>query len=65
MGRLAGKVAIITGAARGLGEADARAFVAEGALVTITAVDQILGSALADELGSHFIQHDVSDESRC
>jgi len=64
MGRLAGKVAIITGAARGLGEADARAFIAEGALVTITDVDQILGSALADELGCHFIQHDVSDESR-
>ena len=43
MNRLKGKVAIITGAARGLGEADARLFVAEGALVTITDIDQALG----------------------
>lgn len=64
MGRLTGKVAIITGGARGLGEADARAFIAEGALVTITDLDQTKGSALAAELGCHFIQHDVSDESR-
>ena len=64
MGRLTGKVAIITGGARGLGEADARAFIAEGALVTITDLDQTRGSALAAELGCHFIQHDVSDESR-
>ena len=64
MNRLKGKVAIITGAARGLGEADARLFVAEGALVTITDIDQALGSALAAELGCHFIQQDVSDEAR-
>ena len=64
MGRLTGKVAIITGAARGLGEADARLFITEGAQVIITDIDQELGAALATELGCHFIQQDVSDEVR-
>ena len=64
MNRLKGKVAIITGAARGLGEADAHLFIAEGALVTITDIDQEQGSALAEELGCHFLQQDVSNETR-
>lgn len=51
MDRLAGKVAIITGGAKGLGAADARAFVAEGAKVIIADVDDIAGEALATELG--------------
>jgi 3(or 17)beta-hydroxysteroid dehydrogenase len=49
--RLQGKVAIITGAAKGLGAADARAFVAEGARVVLTDVDDAAGAALAAELG--------------
>ena len=40
MGRLAGKIAIITGAAKGLGEADARMFAREGATVIMTDVDR-------------------------
>lgn len=64
MGRLAGKVAMITGAARGLGEVDARLFVAEGAKVVITDIDQVQGNKLADELGCYFIHQDVSDEER-
>ncbi len=51
MGRLAGKVAIITGAAKGLGEADARMFVREGARVILTDVDSANGTRVAAELG--------------
>lgn len=64
MGRLAGKVAIVTGGAQGQGEAISRAFVAEGAKVTIADIAEEAGQALADELGehAHFTRHDVSDE---
>jgi 3alpha(or 20beta)-hydroxysteroid dehydrogenase len=50
-GRLAGKVALITGAARGQGEAEARRFVAEGAQVLLTDVLDAEGEAVAAELG--------------
>ena len=49
--RLAGKVANVTGAARGQGEAEARRFVAEGARVLLTDVLDEEGSAVAAELG--------------
>ncbi len=51
MSRLQGKVAIITGAAKGLGEADARMFVREGARVILTDVDRENGARVAAELG--------------
>jgi 3alpha(or 20beta)-hydroxysteroid dehydrogenase len=51
VGRLQGKVAIITGAARGQGEAEARRFVAEGASVLLTDVLDAEGHAVATELG--------------
>jgi len=65
MGRLSGKIAIVTGAAKGLGEADARLFVAEGATVMLSDVDEALGQKLADELGENaeFHNHDVRDET--
>ncbi len=50
-GRLEGKVALITGSARGQGEAEARRFVAEGARVVITDIRDVLGEQLAVELG--------------
>ncbi len=50
-GRLAGKVAIITGAARGQGEAEARRFVAEGASVLLTDVLDDEGRDVAASLG--------------
>lgn len=65
MGRLQGKVAIITGAAKGLGEADARMFAKEGATVILTDVDQENGERVASEIGeaAEFHVQDVSKES--
>ena len=62
MQRLANKVAIITGAARGMGESHAIRFVAEGAKVILTDVSEKEGAALAAKLGSNalFVQHDVT-----
>lgn len=62
-GRLAGKVAIVTGGAQGQGAAIVRAFVAQGARVVVADVAKEAGQALADELGAdaHFAAHDVSD----
>ena len=64
MGRLEGKVAIVTGASRGMGEATARAFVAEGARVLVADVLEDEGRALAAELGeaTRFCRLDVSSE---
>jgi 3alpha(or 20beta)-hydroxysteroid dehydrogenase len=63
-GRLAGKVAIITGAARGQGAAEVRAFVAEGARVVFGDVLDDEGRAVAAELGDvvRYEHFDVSDE---
>ncbi len=64
MNRLKDKIAIITGASKGLGEANTRLFVAEGAKVVITDIDTKAGQALAHELGENvtFLYQDVRDE---
>ncbi|WP_406286805.1 SDR family NAD(P)-dependent oxidoreductase [Embleya sp. NBC_00896] len=63
MADLTGKVAIITGAARGQGEAEARLFVASGAKVVLTDLLEEEGAKVAAELGdaARFVRHDVSD----
>jgi 3alpha(or 20beta)-hydroxysteroid dehydrogenase len=63
MGRLTGKVAIVTGAARGMGESHARTFVREGAKVVMTDLRTDAGRALQRELGetSLFIEQDATD----
>ncbi|SER81763.1 MULTISPECIES: glucose 1-dehydrogenase [Lentzea] len=60
--RLTGKVALITGAARGQGAAAARRFTAEGAQVMITDVLDDQGKELAAELGAEYCHLDVSSE---
>jgi len=64
MGRLDGKVALITGAARGQGEAEARMFVAEGASVVLGDVLDAEGELVAKELGERaaYVRHDVTSE---
>ena len=65
MARLGGKVAIITGAAQGMGAAHARRFVAEGAKVVITDINREAGEGLAAELGSAAMFHtlDVANDA--
>jgi 3alpha(or 20beta)-hydroxysteroid dehydrogenase len=65
VGRLDGKVAIITGAARGMGEAEARLFAAEGARVVLADVLAEEGAAVAADIGdaARFVPLDVTDEA--
>lgn len=62
MARLEGKVAIITGAAQGMGAAHARKFIEEGAKVVLTDLNEEKGQAFAAELGESalFVKQNVS-----
>jgi NAD(P)-dependent dehydrogenase (short-subunit alcohol dehydrogenase family) len=63
-GRLENKVAVITGAASGIGEATARMFVREGARVIVADLQDDAGRAVAADLGAaaHFVHCDVTSE---
>jgi 3alpha(or 20beta)-hydroxysteroid dehydrogenase len=66
MGRLAGKVALISGGARGMGKSHVRHFVAEGARVVFGDVLDDKGKYVAAQLGEEccrYIHHDVTSEA--
>lgn len=59
MRRLENKVVLITGAARGIGEAIARVFHKEGAIVIVTDILDDLGEKVADSLGDRAVYHQL------
>lgn len=65
MGRVEGKVAVVTGAGTGIGFAAAARLLEEGAKVTIAEFDEKSGQGAAEALGGdvQFVQHDVRDEA--
>lgn len=69
MARMQGKVAIVTGAAKGIGAATAKALAREGAKVVCSDFDAENGQAVADEIAgaggtATFFRHDVTDEAQ-
>lgn len=64
MGELDGRVALVTGGARGQGAAEARLFAGEGATVVITDVLDEEGERTAGELGCDYLHLDVTDEAQ-
>lgn len=60
--RLAGKVAVITGGASGIGLASVRRLDAEGATIVIGDINPAAGQEVAEEVGGTFVPVDVSDE---
>lgn len=64
MGRLDGKIALVTGGASGLGKAIGQRLTSDGANVVITDIQSDLGDATAAECGFAFLSQDVCDETR-
>ena len=69
MGRVDGKVALITGAASGLGAADAELLAREGATVVLTDIDEVGGEAAAESIrkaggNATFLAQDAADEKQ-
>ena len=63
-GRVAGKVALVTGGAMGLGKADCERLAEEGAKVVVTDIDLAKAQEVADAIGGTAFVQDVRDEER-
>ncbi|MCJ7799170.1 MAG: SDR family oxidoreductase [Polaromonas sp.] len=61
---LTGRVCVVTGGAQGIGEACIRRFAREGAHLVIADIDDLRGSALANELGGLYLHCDVGDKAQ-
>ena len=64
MARVAGKVALVTGGAGGLGGATVRRLAEEGAIVVVADLDDGAGTALAKEIGGDYVRLDVTSEDQ-
>ncbi|MFN3163951.1 MAG: glucose 1-dehydrogenase [Pseudohongiellaceae bacterium] len=65
MSRLEGKIALVTGAAQGIGQAIAALFVSEGASVILSDINDVAGKTVAAELGerAEYLHLDVAEET--
>jgi len=59
-GQFEGKVALVTGAASGIGEATARAFAAEGASVVVADVQDEMGQAVVEDIAGQVMREPVN-----
>ena len=64
MGRLDGKIALITGGARGQGEQEARLFATEGATVYLTDILDAEDENVAADIGGTCLTYDATNEAR-
>ena len=64
MGKLDGRVALVTGGARGQGAAEAALFASEGATVVVSDVLDTDGEKSAASSNGRYLRHDVTDEAR-
>lgn len=62
MSRLQDKIAVVTGAAQGLGAAIAARLIDEGACVIVTDMDRVQGEQTAEQIGAEFYYQDVTEE---